>query len=302
MPSMSGRPTSRGTTSGRVARRGSIAAAPPPAASTSMPSSSSSAASPATTAASSSTISSRRAAIGTKRWNVVPAPGVLSAKISPPWRCTTWCATASPRPVPVHFVVKSGSKMWRSVSSDMPAPVSRTVTWAKRPSRRPATAAVPPPRRGELAQPRPDREDDAHELRGPREAEDLRGDALAAADGAGDLIERLGRAFRLAADHFDERRDAHEHVVELVRDRGREAAEAGDAVSLLELLLQLAALGDVVDDHDDAHHRVAVDDRRGRVIDRQRRPVGAPEDVVVNRARLRVEDDLAHRAVGKRIR
>ena len=60
--------------------------------------------------------------------NVVPRPGSLSTRMSPPCRLTIEYAIESPSPEPASpLVEKNGSKMRRRISSDMPTPVSLTV-------------------------------------------------------------------------------------------------------------------------------------------------------------------------------
>jgi hypothetical protein len=58
----------------------------------------------------------------------VPCPGALDTEMAPPLCWTMPYTVARPRPVPwpVSLVVKKGSKMWASVASSMPVPVSRT--------------------------------------------------------------------------------------------------------------------------------------------------------------------------------
>ena len=82
----------------------------------------------------------------------------------------------------------------------------------------------------------------------PGEVQDLIGDALSAADRVQIVIDRLGQLLgRAAADHFEIRLDAHEHVVELVGDRRGDPAQAGHAIRLRQLLRHLLPLGDVHD-------------------------------------------------------
>jgi hypothetical protein len=77
-------------------------------------------------------------------------------------------------------------------------------------------------------------------LRGTRIAKDLVSDAFAAADGLEDVIDRLAQIARPAAAHdLEVWLDPHEDVVELVRDRGRDASEAADPFGLCELIIEL---------------------------------------------------------------
>src|SRR5262245_26905627 len=66
--------------------------------------------------------------------NVVPWPGEVSTRISPPCRRTIEYVMDRPRPEPASpLVEKNGSKMRCRMLSDMPTPVSATVTRTARP-------------------------------------------------------------------------------------------------------------------------------------------------------------------------
>ena len=76
---------------------------------------------------------------------VVPVPAALSAWIEPPCFWTMLNTIARPRPVPLSFVVKNGSKIFSRVSRDMPVPVSETriLTAASSSSARTVSSPVP---------------------------------------------------------------------------------------------------------------------------------------------------------------
>src|SRR5436190_18966395 len=86
------------------------------------------------------------------------------------------------------------------------------------------------------------RDVDALELRrrGPREAKDLVGDALAALDRLLNVSDRYREVVAAAPLHeLEVRLDAHQHVVELVRDRGGDSSEGAHARRLREPLRHL---------------------------------------------------------------
>ncbi len=74
-----------------------------------------------------------RSHAGKKSSKVVPAPGADSTRIAPACeRMIPWIADM-PRPRPLVFVVKKGSKTWASTSSVIPQPVSRTSSFTNAP-------------------------------------------------------------------------------------------------------------------------------------------------------------------------
>ena len=58
---------------------------------------------------------------------VEPLPGLLRTSIRPPLASASFLLTASPRPMPLSLVVKSGSKSFCMASGVMPVPVSLTA-------------------------------------------------------------------------------------------------------------------------------------------------------------------------------
>jgi hypothetical protein len=105
---------------------------------------------------------------------------------------------------------------------------------------------------------KPDRSIESEELRLLRidVPQDFLGGALAAADRSGDVAEGIANRCRriVASDHFHERLDAHEHVVEFMRERGRYLSEAAHPLRLFELARDRAVLGDVTSEADRSGH------------------------------------------------
>src|SRR4051812_20819740 len=68
---------------------------------------------------------------GSTMVNWAPRPGSLSTSIVPPFACTRLRQMERPRPVPLFFVVKNGSKRRARTFGSMPGPLSRTAmrTW-----------------------------------------------------------------------------------------------------------------------------------------------------------------------------
>src|SRR5689334_13898919 len=62
------------------------------------------------------------ATAGTHTLNVVPCPGLLYTLSAPPCPVTIPSTADNPKPRPVNFVVKNGSKILAIVSSSMPHP------------------------------------------------------------------------------------------------------------------------------------------------------------------------------------
>ena len=60
-----------------------------------------------------------------------PPEGEVCPSSVPPCACTIALEVASPRPVPVDFVEKNGSKSLSSSPSGRPGPVSATASWTK---------------------------------------------------------------------------------------------------------------------------------------------------------------------------
>lgn len=60
--------------------------------------------------------------------NFEPFPTLLSTIILPPCASTSLLHIASPNPVPFDLVVKNGLKSFCKFSSDIPTPVSSTLT------------------------------------------------------------------------------------------------------------------------------------------------------------------------------
>src|SRR3990170_3719149 len=86
-------------------------------------------------------------AIGSETVNVVPRPGSLEARMSPPWARTSSLATARPMPEPPARTPrprKNRSNTWPSSSAGMPGPVSETRMTARSPSTRRARTTSPP--------------------------------------------------------------------------------------------------------------------------------------------------------------
>src|SRR5678815_1188156 len=81
-------------------------------------------------AAGASGASAAGAQAGSSTTNVVSDTPSLITSIRPRCASTIWRAIASPRPVPVAFVVKKGWKMRSRMSRGIPLPVLRTVTQA----------------------------------------------------------------------------------------------------------------------------------------------------------------------------
>ena len=82
---------------------------------------------------------------GSRIVNVEPAPSTVSTRISPPCRDTMPYTMASPSPVPLGpLVEKKGSKIRLRTDSDMPTPVSATVTSTRSPRSRVARRICPP--------------------------------------------------------------------------------------------------------------------------------------------------------------
>ena len=71
---------------------------------------------------------------------MVPLPGAVSTAIAPLCARMMPSTAERPRPRPVNFVVKKGSKILAFTSSDMPQPVSLTSRTTKVP---PGTASSP---------------------------------------------------------------------------------------------------------------------------------------------------------------
>src|SRR4029077_11642856 len=65
-------------------------------------------------------------ATGSVTRNRVPASAALFTSIRPSWASTIFRTMASPRPVPVTFVVKKGLKILSATSAVMPGPSSVT--------------------------------------------------------------------------------------------------------------------------------------------------------------------------------
>jgi hypothetical protein len=86
-----------------------------------------------------------RSQAGRRTVNVVPVSGRLSTRSQPWWLFTMPRVAASPRPRPVVFVVKKGSKMRASTASLMPRPLSVTRRATKRPPRQGGSPSQPPP-------------------------------------------------------------------------------------------------------------------------------------------------------------
>src|SRR5450759_788130 len=59
---------------------------------------------------------------GSSAENVIPRSEFASAVRIPPCCSTIWCATGNPRPVPLSFVVKNGSKILSLHSEAIPQP------------------------------------------------------------------------------------------------------------------------------------------------------------------------------------
>ena len=59
--------------------------------------------------------------------NVLPLPASLSTSMRPPLASTSFRLTASPSPMPLGLVVKSGSNSFFMFSGVMPVPVSLTL-------------------------------------------------------------------------------------------------------------------------------------------------------------------------------
>src|SRR6266702_3412047 len=85
------------------------------------------------------------AAAGRVSVNELPAEGVLSTVMVPPWASMTRFVTARPRPIPRAFLVKNGVKILSRVSSSMPMPVSVTVMCADPGTAVVETVSMPPP-------------------------------------------------------------------------------------------------------------------------------------------------------------
>ena len=86
---------------------------------------------------------------GRRRRTLVPRPGAESSATLPPWPSTMRLTRARPRPTPVSFVEKYGSKAMDVASGDIPTPVSETRTAmagaSGGPSSRTARERRPPP-------------------------------------------------------------------------------------------------------------------------------------------------------------
>src|SRR5205823_3523108 len=142
---------------------------------------------------------------------------------------------------------------------------------------------------------------------GPCVAEDLVGDRASALDRAldaeGGALESVRGLSPLQ--NFEERADAHHHVVELMGHGGGDAAEAGDAARFVELPLQLFAIPDgvragcdVEDVAEDAlrvplviGEDASVNAKRPQLTIGPLNAIGEPQRIVIADRRLDVRDE-----------
>ena len=134
----------------------------------------------------------------------------------------------------------------------------------------------------------------AVDLRRTRQVEQPVDDLGGAERLALDLLEHLRlRIVGLGAlhQHLHEARDAGERRVHFVRHAGGQQADGGHLLGDLELLFELHARGNVLDDHDRSRDRV------GHVPERRRRDVH--EQAPRRRVPRRQRDAVERRAVGR---
>jgi hypothetical protein len=95
-----------------------------------------------------------------------------------------------------------------------------------------------------------------------RKSEDLRRDLLTAANAAQDAFSgsvELRLVSGEPSDHFRRGLDAHQHLVDLMRDHRRDAAQGAEPCRLLERSGHGVALSDITRIRDDLHLSVICD-------------------------------------------